>query len=159
MVQLDSTAGYRKMWRNTAGIRLTEKITLIELNVGTIIAEANLKDMVFLDIKPKCKPTIVADAQHLPFKPHAFTDIWFDPPYIESHGKQHNNRYGSFKGKDNWQQFAHHTNLEYHRTLQPQGTLHYRNQYQDKGNILPYYPDFQPTTQSNPTITNLQPRQ
>jgi hypothetical protein len=167
VVQLDSTAGYRKMWEpdywntrpNAIGLRLDGKITLIQLKADTHIADLDPTDVVFLDIRPECKPTVIGDAKHLPFKPHIFTDIWFDPPVIGKLNDHHDGLYSHFKDNQEWQQFTQHTNNEYHRTLQPNGILHYRHEYnQDKGNITPLYTNFKPTNHTNnPAFTNLQP--
>ena len=43
---------------------------------------------VMLDIRPEMRPTILADAQALPFKDDAFDFVMADPPYSETEAEQ-----------------------------------------------------------------------
>jgi len=55
---LDSTCGTRIMWR-----------------------VKELPQVVYLDVRPEVKPTIVGDAGCAPFRDEVFDIIYFDPPY------------------------------------------------------------------------------
>jgi len=50
---------------------------------------------VGVDINREVKPTVIADAQHLPFRDNIADSVWIDPPYNEEYSKRYNCSYPS----------------------------------------------------------------
>ena len=44
---------------------------------------------ISVDLKSECKPTVVADAHHLPFRSDSFSLICADPPYNREYEKKY----------------------------------------------------------------------
>jgi len=52
---------------------------------------------VGVDLNREVRPTVLADAQHLPFKDNVADAVWIDPPYNETYAKEYNCKYPSQK--------------------------------------------------------------
>jgi hypothetical protein len=135
MLELDSTAGYRIMWRSK-----------------------DTSNVVFIDKRREVKPNIVADARALPFRDGIFDRAYCDPPHwfrvgVSGHlmrllaampdtlqginhlrHSEHDvpyqvsllKKYGYWQNKTQWVSFAFHTNQEFARVLKPNATLWYK---------------------------------
>jgi len=120
-MELDVVCGYRIMWNGK-----------------------NTSNIMFLDKRRRVKPTIVADAKHLPFRDNVFSKIYCDPPHMirsdatapwvkesskRGHSKIHAkffDMYGWFNNRSEWKSFILHTDVEFARVLEPNGILWYK---------------------------------
>jgi len=114
--QLDATCGYKAMWRNK-----------------------DTSDVIFLDLRRECNPTVIGDARYLPFRDQAFDVIYCDPPHLirsdalsiithqpESAGAKYLLRYGWFKSRSEWIGFLYRVNIEFRRCLKDNGRLWFK---------------------------------
>lgn len=100
-VTLDSTCGYRIMWRDH----------LPENYVG-------------IDIRSEVKPTILADTKKLPIKDGAVDFIYFDPPHhIPAKGFWGNKKYGRGLTVGQKIKLFVEINKEFARTLNENGFI------------------------------------
>lgn len=132
-LMLDSTSGYRLMWK-----------------------EKDVSNIIFLDKRIEVKPMILADAKYLPFNDKAFGSIVCDPPHmIGNHMKsvwegeafmpnyikgrtfniQHKcttlndifiEKFSFFKSRSEAVSFMYYTNKEFYRVLEDEGKVLYK---------------------------------
>ena len=76
---------------------------ILDLSAGTRAAwfDKNHQDAIYVDIRSKVRPTLVADARALPMSANGFNLIVFDPPHVN--GGKHGNI-----SRD----YGHHTTVE-----------------------------------------------
>ncbi len=98
-----------------------------------------------MDKRREVGPDIVADACFMPFRPHVFTKVVCDPPHLirtsevnfESLKKAQRRhpkygrmsmfqRYGWWRSREEWLDFARRTNEEFYRILRPDGIVAYK---------------------------------
>jgi len=98
---LDSTCGYRIMWRK------------------------NIPDnYVGIDIRPEVKPTILADTKALPIKEKSIDFIYFDPPHhIPAKGFWGNKKYGVGLTTSQKYKLFVETNKEFFRVIKKGGYI------------------------------------
>jgi hypothetical protein len=118
-MELDACCGYRHMWK-----------------------EKDTSNVIFLDIRKRVKPDIVADSRWLPFRDEVFDKIYCDPPHMirtdvrsilestkRGHSKihaQYFDEYGVWTSRSSWISFLFRTNIEFSRVLKADGTLWYK---------------------------------
>ena len=111
MLELDACCGYKRMWKGK-----------------------DISNIVFVDIKKEVKPTLVADAKHLPFRDGIFNKIYCDPPHMLQHHAGPNSKihkkfyevFGWFNNRGEWISFIGRTNIEFKRVLKANGVLWYK---------------------------------
>lgn len=115
-MELDATCGYKAMWKNK-----------------------DTSNVIFLDLRRICRPTIIADARYLPFRDKIFDVIYCDPPHLirsdalsiithqpESTGAKYLLRYGWFNNRSEWISFLYRVNIEFERCLKENGKLWFK---------------------------------
>lgn len=82
--------------------------------------------VVFVDIRPECRPDVVADSRHLPFADETFDLAVFDPPHTTfGPNSQMAQRYGSFKMHE-IRDLVRDTTREIRRVLKPDGLMAFK---------------------------------
>jgi SAM-dependent methyltransferase len=101
MLILDSTCGFRKMWRGRRP-----------------------SNVVFMDIRKECRPDVVGDLKNMPFKDEAFDVIYFDPPHhIPAKGFMYNYAFGEGLTPTQRVRLFYEANKEFSRVLKRNGLL------------------------------------
>ena len=113
MLELDACCGYKHMWK-----------------------DKDISNIIFIDVKREVKPTIIADAKHLPFRDKIFNKIYCDPPHMIRNDKEfckvgkihydYFEKYGNWKNRQEWIIFIAKTNIEFKRVLKDNGILWYK---------------------------------
>lgn len=81
------------------------------------------------DVRREVNPDIVLDAKHLPFREGCFDKVYLDPPHtfgssIYVHDKME--RYGHFKNRREWHEFAEAAQPEAIRVCKPNGLIFWK---------------------------------
>lgn len=98
-----------------------------------------------MDVRREVRPDIVADARFMPFRTGVFKKVYSDPPHLirksevnfestKRSRRRHRRygrmsmfeRYGWWKSREQWLDFARRTNDEFALILRPDGELHYK---------------------------------